>query len=223
MRSSDYTKDTSLDAQCAAWLREVRSCVAPRPGLVLDPRRCALLVIDMLHYFADPGGRCYLPATAAIVPRIGALLEAWRGLSAPVIFTRHAHEGDHDLGMLGRFYSDHIRAGRPEAETIAPLAPRPGEPVLRKTTYDAFIGTPLEQTLRDRGAEQVLVTGVLTHMCCETTARAAFCRGWEVHVAADATASSSQARHLAALVSMADCVAVVHSVREILQRCAPRT
>jgi bifunctional isochorismate lyase / aryl carrier protein len=222
MRRKPYAPVADRTQRTHAWLAAVRDAVAPRPLLRLDPPRCALLVIDMQRYFADPRGRSFLPATDDAIPEIRALLDAWRGLGGTVIFTRHAHEGAHDLGMLGKFFTEHIREGLPEAEIIPALAPSAGEPVLRKRTYDAFHGTPLESILAERACTQVLVTGVLTHICCETTARSAFCRGFEVYVAADATASSSEERHLGSLLSMADCVAIVMSAAEILQRCAPR-
>jgi nicotinamidase-related amidase len=220
MRRQEYAKKQDLDRLAGGWLAELRRQAAPRPHLALDPARCALLVIDMNNYFADPGGRCFLPAAGTITPRIGQLLDAWREAGGQVVFTRHGHEHPGDLGMLGRFFPDHIDARREEAEIIGSLAPRDDEPVLGKTTYDAFLGTPLEPILRDRGIEQVLVTGVLTHMCCETTARSAFCRGFEVYVPVDATASSSLELHLCSLRSMADAVAVPVGVDEVLSRCA---
>jgi nicotinamidase-related amidase len=220
MRRQPYALGADRARRTAAWLAEVRAATAPHPGLRLDPARCALLVIDMLRHFADPRGRCYLPAAEAAVPDLRRLLDAWRDRGATVVFTRHAHEGPHDLGMLGKFFGDHIRDGEPDAEIVPALASLPSETVLRKATYDAFWETPLQSILNGRGCTQVLVTGVLTHMCCETTARAAFCRGFEVYLAADATASSSEERHRGALLGMADCVAVVLSVEEILRRCA---
>jgi nicotinamidase-related amidase len=222
MRTADYVTERTLARKTAGWLEEVRGFVAPRPHLQLDPERCALLVIDMVRYFADPDGRCFLPAAAAVAPRVAALAEAWHGTGGAVAFSRHAHEGEHDLGMLGRFFSDHIRAGEPESELVAALAPAERDLVFRKTTYDAFTGTPLAEFLEERGAEQVLVTGVLTHMCCETTARTAFCRGYEVYVAADATATTCEERHLHSLLAMADSVAVVMGTEEVLERCGTR-
>jgi len=219
MRSVGYVSKTSIEARAAAWLKTIRGEVAPRPQFALDPRRAALLVIDMLRYFADPDGRCYLPAAGVIVPRLAALLEAWRAAGAVVVFTRHAHAGPQDLGMLGKFFSDYIRLGEPDAEIVAALAPLPGEPVLRKTTYDAFQGTELAEILAGRGAEQVVVTGVLTHMCCDTTARAAFCRGYEVYMPVDGTASTTEKRHVNALSNLADSVAIVTSVAELIARC----
>jgi len=219
-RCDPYVTPGNLDERLEKWLAAVRESTAPRPWLVLKPARCALLVVDMLNYFAHPDGRCWLPATEAAIPRIGALLAAWRGLGAPVVFTRHCHEGEADLGMLGKFFTDHIRCGEPESEIVGALRPLPGERVLRKTTYDAFWETGLEEHLRGRGVAQVLVTGVLTQLCCETTARAAFVRGFEVYFAADATATSCEELHVSSLLGLASGVAVVMSAEEVLSLCS---
>jgi nicotinamidase-related amidase len=220
MRTAAYITASTAEAKTGEWLARVRESAAPRPHLQLQPRKAALLVIDMLRYFAAPEGRCLLPAAPVAAGRIASLLAAWRSFDGTVVFTRHAHEGPEELGMLGRFFDDYIRAGEPDSEIIDILRPKPSETVLRKVTYDAFHGTPLQAVLEERGMEQVVVTGVLTHMCCETTARSAFCRGFEVYVGADTTASSSEERHLQSLLAMADSVAVIHGSGEILERCA---
>ena len=220
MRSAGYVDEESLDRHAAAWLEEIREAVAPRPHLRLDPDRSALVVVDMNRYFAHPRGRCYLPAAGAIAPRVRALADAYRDRGGCVVFTRHGHEGDHDLGTLGRFFGDRISAREDDAELLDELGVRDDEPVIAKTTYDAFLRTPLEPILRDRGIEQVLVAGVLTHMCCETTARAAFCRGFEVYLPVDALATTTEALHTGALRGMADALAVATTSREVIERCA---
>ncbi len=218
MRTQDYAGQAVLKAKTEHWLATIRNTVAPRPHLEPHVPSCVLLVVDMLRYFVSPEGRSYLPAATPIVPNVVALIRAWRRTGGPVVFTRHCHEGPHDLGMLGKFFSDYIRCGEPDSALVPGVEPREDEPVFRKTTYDAFLGTGLEDHLRSRGVSQVLVTGVLTHMCVETTARSAFCRGFEVFVAADATASSRETFHLHALMSMADSVAVVFGTEEILEK-----
>ena len=135
------------------------------------------------------------------------------------MFTQHCHRGPEDLGMLGKFFSDYIRAGEPDAEIIAELAPRPTEPVVQKTTYDAFWNTDLHEILEFRGIDQVVITGVLTHMCCETTARSAFCRVFEVYVPSDGVSSSTEAHLVSSLRAMADAVVMIMSPEEILERC----
>ncbi len=218
-RSNPYADAENLARQTQGWLETIRESVPPRPRLTLQPSHCGLLIIDMLHYFAHPEGRCFLPAAGTVTPRIARLLSAWREWGGTVAFTQHGHTGPQDLGMLGRFFSDYIRAGEPEAEIVSALAPLAGEKVFRKTTYDAFLGTELQAYLEHRACRQVLVTGVLTHMCCETTARSAFCRGFEVYVPVDAVASSCEELHLGSLLAMADAVAIAMSTEEVLARC----
>lgn len=216
MRTQSYAGAESLERQAQRWLEEIRASVAPRPHLRPRINKCTLLVIDMLQYFAHPSGRCYLPASTPIIANIAALVGAWRNAGGALAYTRHCHRGEHDLGMLGRFFSDYIRCGEPDAEIVPELEPRPGEPIFRKTTYDAFMDTPLQSFLEEREVQQVMITGVLTHMCCETTARSAFCRGFEVYVPVDAVASSTEELHYHSLLSMADSVAVMMSTREVL-------
>ena len=205
MQVEDYIK-SDIDKKARAWLKEIHARVPDRPHLNLSPGRAALLIIDMLRYFAHEQGRCFLEATPAIVPRIQLLLERWRELRRPVIFTRHCHEGPDDLGMLGLFFSDYIHKSQPESRIIDALKPQKGEPVVIKTTYDAFWQTDLAPILKRAGVAQLVITGVLTHMCCETTARSAFCRGFEVYLPVDALASSRESLHLGSLISLADCV-----------------
>ncbi len=219
MRNHDYLNQTDLDERATSWLERIRSEVAPKPQFVLKPETSALLIVDMLHYFADPAGRCYLPVTALIIPRIASLIAAWRRFNGTVIYTRHCHEGKHDLGLMGKFYTDFIHSGLPEAEIIAPLKPAGDDIIIPKKTYDAFQSTPLQETLLDRNITQLTITGILTHMCCESTARAAFCRGFEVYLPVDAMASNREERHLNSLIAMADCIGSVTSVAEVLKSC----
>ena len=221
-RISAYIVPEEMEARALEWVSEIRSRVRPRPHLQLEPGRCVLVVVDMLRYFADPEGRCYLPGAGAIVPGLAALLAAWRTAGGMVVYTRHCHEGPDDLGMLGRFYSDHIACGESDSLIVSALAPAPGEKVVRKTTYDAFHGTELADHLAIAGVDQVLITGVLTHLCCETTARTAFVRGFEVYVPVDGTASSSERLHLSSLSGLADGVAIVNTISEVCECCSKK-
>jgi len=216
MRSEPYVTRENIDRIAAEWLAGIAATTRPRPWLRIDPKRCAVIVLDMQRHFASPAGRAYLPATTAVIPGLAALLGHWRRLGAPVAHTRHCHAGPGDLGMLGRFFTDHIRCGEEDSLIVPELAPAAGEPVFVKTTYDAFLGTGLEAFLRSAGAAQVLVTGVLTQLCCDTTARAAFVRGFEVYIAADATATASEELHLGSLRGLASGVAVVTGIASIL-------
>ncbi len=207
-----------LELAAARWLADLRGRVPARPGLGLDPLCCALLVVDAQRHFLDPAGRAFLPAAPAVVPRIAELVAAFRHRGSPVLFTRHGHpEGA--PGLFGRFYRDYLRVGEEDWQFLPTLAPAPGEPVIDKASYDAFLGTDLEARLQALGVSQVLLVGVQTHLCCDTTARAAFCRGLEVHLPVDALASKTEDLHLGALRGLVDGVALVHDTKEVLSLC----
>lgn len=214
-RGGAFVNPENMDSRLSEWLSVIYGHARPRPHLVIMPSRCALLVVDMLRYFAHPRGRFYLPSTGAIVPRIGKLLELWRNAGRTVVFTRHCHRDPDDLGMLGKFFGDYIRCGEEDSKIIRELRPLPTEKVFRKNTYDAFHGTGLDEYLANEGIEQILVTGVLTQLCCETTARSAFVRGYEVYVPADGLTTSSEALHVGSLTGLATGFAVITSTEVV--------
>ncbi len=215
MYTEPFVTLDNIDDKLSEWLARIERYTHHRPQLILKPEKCALLVVDMLHYFADPAGRVYLPATKAIIPRIALLLKHWRMIGGTVVFTRHCHSDSEDLGMLGRFFGDYIHCGKKESGIITELSPLSSEKIFRKNTYDAFYNTDLDEFLADRSLEQVLVTGVLTQMCCETTARSAFVRGYEVYIPADALTTSSEELHIGSLMNLASGFAVITGTSSI--------
>nr|GME07674.1 nicotinamidase 2-like [Ipomoea batatas] len=161
-----------------------------------DPKSAVLLVIDMQNYFYS--------MAKPILPAIKATIDLCREQSMRVIFTRHRHKSPDDYGMLYEWWDgDLIMDGTVEAELIPQLGPTDSDLVVEKTTYSAFTGTNLEQSLSEMGAKEVIVTGVMTNLCCETTARDAFVRGFRVFFSTDATATSSAELHDATLKNMA--------------------
>jgi len=165
------------------------------------PREAALLVIDMQRYFLDEESHAFLPSAPAIVPGIKRLLDGFRRKKSLTIFTRHANNKGNAL-MLGKWWSDLITEGDPMSEII-PELPVEGSTVVPKTQYDAFYQTELEDILKKNGITQVVITGVMTHLCCETTARSAFVRGFEVIFVIDGTATENEDFHTATLSNLA--------------------
>jgi isochorismate hydrolase len=90
---------------------------------------------------------------------------------------------------------------------------------LVKTQYDAFYNTPLAELLRNRQVKQVVIGGVMTHLCCETTARSAFVHGFEIFFLIDGTASYTEAHHRAALLNLSHGFAAPVLVDEIINAC----
>lgn len=211
-----YVTARTLPAASRRWERALRRWARRRP--FPDLRRAALLVVDLEHTFADPRGEAFLPAARAVLPNILALRDAFRTAGLPVAYTRHAHRPAECRGSMGRHWRWLIREHTAEARLIPELAPRRGEPVLRKAQYSAFRGTRLLAWLRRHRVETLVVAGVMTHLCVETTAREAFVREFDVVVPLDACASADETLHLAALRALVHGFGVAPPTAEVLRR-----
>ncbi len=221
-----YVTSKSLGGRAREWLALVGPGVRSRRAgrFRYDPARSALLVIDMQRYFLWPSSHTYLPAATAIVENVRSLAVSYRRLHLPVIFTRHAFLPNEEAGLMGRWWGDVLREGDPRARIIDALKPGRNDTVLRKSKYSAFSGTRLGEILRAAGVEQLLISGVMTHLCCETTARDAFSLGYEVYFPVDATATQREELHVASLRTLASGFAVpvtVQDVRSCLKRTLP--
>ncbi|NLI81862.1 MAG: isochorismatase family protein [Deltaproteobacteria bacterium] len=158
--------------------------------------KTALIVVDMQRYFEG--------VAAPILENVVALLHACRAAGVRVVFTRHGHRDPmKDGGMLTRWWSDLIVHGTLEWALMEDLSPNPDEPIIDKIRYSAFHGTNLDEWLRRIGIEDLIITGVLTNCCCETTARDAFVRDYRVFFVADGTATVNEELHVASLKNLA--------------------
>jgi isochorismate hydrolase len=179
-----------------------------------DPSNSALLILDMQSYFLDPSSHAYIPSAEAIVPGLRALARAYFENGLPVIFTQHLNTPE-DAGSMATWWRDLISVEDP-LSVIIPAFDFSNRYVLRKSQYDAFYETSLESLLHKRGVTQVIISGVMTHLCCETTARSAFVRGFDVFFLIDGTATYNEDHHLATLLNLGHGFATLVLVNEIL-------
>lgn len=182
--------------------------------LILSPQNSALLILDMQRYFLGNSSHAYIPAAEAIVPGVAKLVQAYSQKSLPIFFTRHLNS-EFNAGMMSRWWRDMIRKENPLSEIIPVFDPYQGR-VIEKSQYDAFYKTPLEEKLWQEGISQVVICGVMTHLCCETTARSAFVRGLEVFFTIDGTATYNEVFHRATLLNLAHGFAVPVLIDEVL-------
>ena len=180
------------------------------------PDLSALLVIDMQRFFMDESSHAFVTDSPLVAENIRKLVESYRSRGLPVIFTRHALLDDEPPGIMGTWWSDNLRTSDPQSEIVDGLLPLPGEQVVRKTRYSAFLGTDLEHLLRSKGIERLLITGVMTHLCCESTARDAFMRDFEVFFVIDGTASSDDDLHESSLRCLTDGFVTPVTTEEVL-------
>jgi nicotinamidase-related amidase len=182
-----------------------------------DPRRTALLVIDMQNDFLLPTAPAPAPGGLDLVPVIGALAQQARRCGLPVVFTQEMHRADHsDFGIELAFEPPHCIEGSPGADIVAGLDPVPGDVrIMGKRRYDAFLGTDLDLALRLRGVENLLVTGVCTDICVISTVHHARNLDYRCFVLSDAVAGTAPQRHEAALACIGHVFGYVGTVAEI--------
>jgi biuret amidohydrolase len=183
--------------------------IAARPyAFSFEPASTALLVIDMQRDFIERGGFGEalgndVSRLAAIVPTVRDLLGWARAHGIRVVHTREGHRPDladcppakrqrgrpalriGDAGPMGRILVD----GQPGNDIVPDLAPRAGETVIVKPGKGAFYATPLDELLRSQQITHLILAGVTTEVCVQTTMREANDRGFECLLVEDATES----------------------------------
>ncbi|ASJ09227.1 isochorismatase [Thermococcus siculi] len=175
-------------------------------------RRAAVLAIDLQRYFLSPESRAFLPSAGRFVPGLVEFYSELRELQVPIIFTRHHHESDH----MTRWWGGDMPKDDPLNELFNDFRPFV-RVVVEKNTYDAFYDTELETLLQKMGVETVIITGVMTHLCCETTAREAFVRGFNVVFPVDGTLTQNRHFHEGTLRNLSHGFAVTPLLREVLE------
>lgn len=183
-------------------------------GLAFRPEHSVLLVLDMQDYFLDPASHAYIPSAPAILPGIQALVAAYSKRGLPIVFTQHLNTAC-DASMMAGWWRDLITEDHPLSRITSALDPLVGV-LIKKSQYDAFYQTDLEERLIKWGAAQVVICGVMTHLCCETTTRSAFVRGFQVFFTVDGTATYNLGFHAATLLNLSHGFAVPVLIGELL-------
>jgi nicotinamidase-related amidase len=171
----------------------------------MEPRRTALLVIDMQRSFMDPDSSLYVPTSGEILPVVKGLVEFCRGTRVPVIFTEFISAPEIPNLRKDPFGPEHLVPRKGEAtgwgmpsgnslvgargpespDTVEALRPLPGEAVIRAPGLDKFYGTPLDLVLRSLDIRYLMVTGMLADLCVAATVYAASTREYRVTAITD--------------------------------------
>lgn len=155
---------------------------------MFNKNKTAILVVDMLNDFVTGALKCDRGLTTIEPNR--KLIEAAHKTGVKVIFCNDAHikDVDHELKLWG----DHAIAGTKGAEVIPELKPIDVDYVVPKRRYSGFFHTDLDLLLKELGVEDVIMTGLHTHMCVRHTSADAYCLGYNIYVAKEATNSFTE-------------------------------
>ena len=201
---------------------------------MIEPARTALLVIDVQIDFVAPDGpmgsaRVDMSTIPPAMDRIHRIIAAARAAGATVGFVRVVTRPETDSDALKLLMA---RKGLPP-ESVAlcrdgtpgagyyQVRPLPGELEIQKTLFSSFVGTRLEEQLRERDIDTLVVVGFTTECCVDCTVRDAFHRNFNVFIVADACAAYSSSLHYGALESLALNCALLTESAAVLEAWAP--
>lgn len=169
--------------------------------------RAALLVIDVQHDFIDDGAPVHCVGGKEMLPRVKALVDECRAAGIPIVYTQEVHRPSRiDMGReLDGDEPDHCLIGSHGVEIMEEVAPEPGDVVVTKARYNAFLGTDLEFVLNGYGVrahDTLILCGDATNVCVHYTAAEAHQRDFRLKVVRDCCAGSSWEAHDAALTQI---------------------
>lgn len=181
----------------------------------LPAHATALVIIDVQNeYF--PGGKLLIPDGQRVLEKNQQLVDFARSHAMPLFFVQHLGPEDSPIFAKGSGFDDFHPA----------LQPQTGDRIIQKATPSSFVGTELESQLKAAGIQQLIVSGLMTHMCVSSTARDAVPKGFNVIIPDDACATRDvadwdgkivghQELHRAALTAVGDVFAEVMSTEEV--------
>lgn len=162
----------------------------------LSPDNTALIVVDMSLDFLQVGAPFETVEGRDMLPALISFIQHCRAINLPIIYLNHVHHpGANDKGTLADRFpvirdGKAVRAGT-EGVTIWPeIAPQPGDIVIEKIRQSGFVYTRLDATLKELKVLNILMAGVSTGACVESTARDAVSRDYFVYMLSDVTATS---------------------------------
>ena len=177
----------------------------------------AVVVIDMQNDFVNEKGKLYSQLLRSAVEPIQRLLEVARAVKLPIIYVRHVYPPNYvGLALFSRSKKfGALKRGTWGTEIIDELKPVDGDPIVEKQRYGAFYNTNLEIVLRGLAVKTLIVTGVMTNACVESTVREAHSRDYPVLILSDCTATGSKEVHETTLKRMPS-FGIVASSEEVI-------
>jgi ureidoacrylate peracid hydrolase len=213
--------------------KELMRSVAERTGKIhpfddIDPRRTALLVIDMQNYFCAPGYMGEVPTARMIVPTINRLAAAVRAAGAHVVWVKGSSDGTSETWSVFNTYLMTEERRNRRLETLSErhegyqlwseLNVDPADGQIVKKRFSAFLqgSSNLDAYLGERGIDTLLVAGTTTDVCCDSTARDGSMLNYKTIMVADANATYTDSAHGAALNAFYNVFGDVQTVDEVM-------
>lgn len=205
----------------------------PRYLTQVEAGRYALIIVDMQNYWANPqrgvcaelaaagdrsATRYFVRQLGQITAKLRILAQTSRSAGGHVVYTRVRSfmRNGSDMSVYYRALGVRVPVGSHDANIVAPLRPSSRDIIISKPGSGAFFGTALDPSLRNLGVELLVIGGVMTDGCVESTVREAADRSFRIVVASDACATWSEQTHHFSLRSMGTRYADIRTTAEIV-------
>ena len=201
---------------------------------ILNPRHTAIVVVDMQNDFCAENGYIHttqgadMSGNRSLAERIGRLVRAGRTAGCEIVWVKAIY--DHDLlpapmlsKMLERGNGAVCCASGSWGADFYEISPENGEQVVEKRCYSAFHNTQMDDILRRRGIKSLIITGVATNVCVDSTLREAFFHGYYIVMPPDCVGSANMPLHEATIKSVEFIFGDVPESRKVIQMWEDRT
>jgi ureidoacrylate peracid hydrolase len=190
---------------------------------VLKPGKTALLVVDVQNSFIRKDSPNEIKSIGPNLAKLKGFIDFCRNTGLKIIYTRHAFDkklSPIEAKLFPPEMNDDLKMGSRGWEISEKIRPRKGDTIIDKYRYDAFFKTNLDEVLKSDGIENVIITGTITQVCCESTARSAMFHDYNVIFCSDLNFSFDRQLHDGTLKVIKRSFGEVLSSEEIRKRFA---
>ena len=206
MNHEDYLTAGFVEEMRNKYFRNEKLDKISRDGVVV-------MGIDLQRYFLEPGFHAYLSSSPELLSKLKIFYRFSIYLGVPLILTKHCHEYP---TLMADWWSSEMPCAESSMNLHHDLVGFSDDVIVKKT-YDSFYETELERTLKNLNVKTLIITGVMTHLCCETTAREAFVRGFNVIFPIDGTLTQNRELHEGTIRAMSHGFAPVPTLEDVMQ------
>jgi isochorismate hydrolase len=218
MKKTNYFTEENRLQKIKQWKTELASIYSDKKPFKFNPVKAALVIVDMQLYFTDESSHAFIPSSKVLIKPILELKEKFHQLELPVIITRYGLSDDIEKeNIMNDWWNGSLKQSDPLAETH-PLIKDDWAITVDKSTYDCFYQTNIEEKLQEQEIKQIVIVGLVTHLCVETTARTAFIRNFQVFLPIDCIASYNEEIHLSSLKAAAHGFGIPTTSQELLEK-----
>jgi len=197
-----YFTEENIEKITDDFLNKINRIRHRHKDIVFDMEKSALIIIDMQNYFLSENSTAKVPSAESIIPNINRLIKFFRSNDRPIFFTRHIDASQPEgKNQMEKWWKASVNKSDPLSEISDKLDYSSNE-VIIKNSYDSFKNTTLKERVKEKKVEQLVITGVMTHLCCDTTARSAFIEGFSVFMPFDGTATRNLDFHVSTFVTL---------------------